>query len=256
MDAQGIRIRHFWITNLCLWILVFCCINASSQNLPYSDLINEPDWHEGSILLTDETEIIGLINYNNKKGTISFESGSHSRTYTARNVIGFEFHDSNTGIQRIFYSLEHNDNRSSNKGPFIFEVLRDLGNFSILYKVDPLDFEQVNSWQNSGPPASAGQPQTLVYRNFTKITQNETVYLFTLENEIVPLIEMTFKQSQGREIDRTRTKSKLLNKDVLARCMGDTFSKVEAYAKENKMYFEDKDHLMQLLDFYWALINE
>lgn len=231
------------------------CVNVFAQKSNYSGLVVDADWHEGSILLADETELIGLVSYNDKKGTISFENGSQSRTYVARNVIAFEFHDSRTDQQRLFYSPDHDDGRTGIPGPFIFEVLREFGHFSVLYKVDPLEFEQVDNWQNNGVSGVNGSTTTH-RQTYVKVSQYETIYLFTEEKAIVPLIEMTFSQSQGRIIDRSKMKSKLLNKDVLKRCMGDLFPQVEAYAKENKLRFDDMDQFLIILDYYQDLLSE
>jgi len=214
-------------------------------------LLNDADWHEGSIMRTDGSELIGLVSYNDKRGIVSFESGSMSGTFTARNITGFEFYDEQQERQRRFYSFEHNDQRNGTNGPFIFEVLRELSTFAILYKADPIDVQRKDTWNTYGTPGSGQHTTSSSYVN---ISQQETIYVLSGTGDITPIIEITFKLSEGRLIDRKRTKNKLVNKEILEKSMGETFPEVVAYARQNRLSFDDLDHLMLILNYYEDLV--
>ena len=98
-------------------------------------------------MTNDGSEAKGLLKYNDKNGLLSYENGSDSRTFTARNVVGFEFFDEGMRKQRIFYSFPYEDSQNNIKRPLFFEVIKEFESFAVLSKVDPLeiDHEPVSS---------------------------------------------------------------------------------------------------------------
>ena len=224
-----------------------------SQNMRYQALFNDVEWGEGSVINNSGTELKGLINYNDKKGIVSFENGSESKTFVARQILGFEYYDTRVERQRIFYSLEYEDDQTQSGDPVIFEVLKEFKTFAVLYKSDPVEFKQYESMY---PGFGSAAPNTTTVRNYTQITQRETIYLFPADGKIMPLLEMSFRQSEGRVIDRKRTKSDLVNKDILIKCTGNHYPELEVYAAKNNFDFGEREDLMKIFEYYEKLISE
>lgn len=230
---------------------------SMSQNLSYQALLNDVEWGEGSVINSNGTEFKGLISYNDKKGTVSFENGSESKTFIARQILGFEYFDRRVDRQRIFYSLEYEDDQLQNSDPLIFEVLKEFKTFAVLYKTDPVEFKQKESWANYHTPGAVPGTtnQTSTLRNYSQITQRETIYLFPSDGKITPLLEMSLRQSEGRVIDLQRNKSKLVNRDILVSCTGSIYPELEVYVKSNGLDLNEREDLMIFFEYYEKLIS-
>jgi hypothetical protein len=209
-------------------------------------------WSEGSILFNEGTELKGFLNYNDKTGLLSFEQGSDSQSFRPRDVVGFEFYDEQTSRQRIFYTFSYEDTQSNIKQPLFFEVVRELERFTVLAKSDPLNVRQ----KTLSTPAT--------YNNFTgmyssgssvasgiEVSQIETIYIMDKKGSISPFTQIVSKEIDGVFFDRSKSKNKLLDKDLLEQYIGkEMYEKVMDYARKNSFKFQNKDDLFKILDYY------
>ncbi len=240
------------IQNLFFVLLFLISSSCFSQDV----LMNDVEWGEGSIILNDQTELKGQINYNDKKGIISYESGRESKVFNARQLLGFEFYDHRVDRKRLFYSLEYEDTKTTNNGPYIFELMKELKGFAILSKIDPVDVKVKNAYSIPyASPVGPAYSNPVGSRTHVKITQSETIYLFPAEGKVTPLLEMNFRMTEGKMIDGKRTRSKMVNKELLIKCLGDSYPDLEKYAREKGLDFEDKDDLMKIFDYYEASVG-
>ena len=209
-------------------------------------------WSEGSILLNDGTELKGLLRYNDKTGLLSFEKGSDSRSFTSRNVAGFEFHDEQTNKQRVFYTFPYEDPQNNVKRPLFFEVVKEFKLFAVLAKSDPVDIEQKSVstpgvFNNSTGTFSSGTP----LGSSIEISQTETIYIMDTNGNITPYLKTVSKEIDGVFYDRSKTKNKLLDKDLLEEYIGkEMYEKLVSYAKKNSFKFQRKADLIKILDYY------
>ena len=209
-------------------------------------------WSEGSILLNDGTELKGLLKYNDKNGLLSFEKGSDSRSFTSRNVAGFEFHDEQTNKQRVFYTFPYDDSQNNVKRPLFFEVIKEFKLFAVVAKSDPVDIEQKSVstpgvYNNSTGTFSAGTH----VGSWIEISQTETIYIMDTNGNITPYLKTVSKEIDGVLDDRSKSKNKLLNKDLLEDYIGkEMYEKLVSYANENSLEFQTKADLIKILDYY------
>jgi hypothetical protein len=74
------------------------------------------------------------------------------------------------------------------------------------------------------------------------------------QGNIVPYMKATKKKL---DTNRPKTKSKLLDRSIIKSYIAEPmYSKLEKYADENKLDFDEKDDFFKILDYYETLINE
>ena len=213
-------------------------------------------WEEGSILLNDNSELKGQLKYNDRTGIVSFESGAKSGSYNARNLVGFEFHDSRGNYQRFFYSIPYespDDNRMINQ---FFEVIREYKEFAIVIKTDPVDVRKRKKLYNDFPTANT---TTLTER--TIIDQVTTLFFMRASDlKIMPFLEITdrdlSKTDKWAFFDGAKLKVKIIDPGLPRELMGKYFDKVGLFAEDRKLEWDEKDDLVSILDYYDSLIGD
>lgn len=215
------------------FIFLLSSITANAQ-FNVQEVVDPSDleWGEGSILLNDGTELKGLIKYNDRAGILSFESGATSRSFTSRRVSGFEFYDEREKKQRIFYSIIYEDAETNAKSPLFFELIKDLKTFAVITKTDRVKIEAKSS--GGGPSANGGY---VGVSTTYSASQLQTIYFMDSQGNIVPYMKATKKK-----LDTNRPKP--------------MYSKLEKYADDNKLDFDEKEDFFKILDYYETLINE
>jgi hypothetical protein len=235
-----------------LLLIVSLTIQVSySQNLT-GLASNDDEWSEGSIFLTNNSELKGLVRYNDKVGVLNLQSGAQSRSFTPRSVLAFEFFDAAQNKQRLFYSIEYEDSETTAKRPYFFEVLKDYGDFALVSKTDPIEFkkkltlaDQLLNNSQTAPDNNALIPST------THIYQLETIYLFDLIKEkIDPIAEITNQEIDRLLFDKSKTKDKVVGRSELKDFFQDSYELVADYAKENDLKFDKKDDLVKIFNYY------
>src|SRR5690606_7361826 len=173
-----------------LLLLSFSFFSVEAQKKKVKDLLTEKEiWFEGSVLKSDGSELVGLIRYNDRTNVLSYQDGVNSQAFTPRSVLGFEFFDETIQSQRVFYSLQHKDDDTGLKRHYFFELLKDLKDFVVLSKKDPIEVKHTSS----GPVGyGVSQPGTIIipsigHQNIqTHVKQTETIYLMNAEGTIQP----------------------------------------------------------------------
>lgn len=233
-----------------LLMLVF--VDSVAQNRAAESILPvNLAWSEGSILTNEGTELFGLLRYNDKSGLLSYENGNRSSTYTARGVVAFEFFDEIINKQRMFYSFPYEDNQGI-KRPLFFEVLLEFKDFAVLSKVDPIDIAHKAVGTPGGlNPATGTLTHGDYYGTSIEISQTETIYLMDSETNIKPYVRIVETDIDGVFYDRTKTKNKILDKEVLEEFVGQQMNdKLEQYAKQHNLSFKDKSDLLNILQYY------
>lgn len=215
------------------------------------ELLNDKTgWSEGSILLSDNSQITGMVKYNDREGILSYHDGENKRVFGPRSVLGFEFFDDALQRQRVFYTLDYEVQGS--KKPMIFEVLREFKTFAVLVKFDPVQSEyRTTTWSNPntgyGTPAATGGGGTV-------LSQTETVYFMGRDGEVDPYFQNTVEQNGMRSIftgKDDRVKSKVIDRDLLEKYTEpELYAKMVSYAKENDLEFRTQDDLLKILDYH------
>lgn len=240
---------------ICLVVAVWSVCQAGAQDEKGArwELLNDKTgWSEGSILLSDNSQITGMVKYNDREGVLSYYDGDNKRVFGPRSVLGFEFFDDAQQRQRVFYTLDYEVQGS--KKPMIFEVLREFKTFAVLVKFDPVQSEyRTSTWSNpntgrgySSPGMSGG--------GRTVLTQTETVYFMGTDGEVEPYFQNTVEQNGMRSLftgKDDRVKSKVIDRDLLEKYTGpELYAKLTAYAKETDLKFKTQDDLLKILDHH------
>ncbi|NBP68974.1 MAG: hypothetical protein EBR30_18995 [Cytophagia bacterium] len=243
---------------LLLFLLSFLPILVNAQDL--TELVtSREEWFQGSILLSDESELKGLILYNNKTGILSYQNGTTSKSFTPRNVIAFEFYDEARNKQRLFYSIEYEDDKTSAKRPFFFELVKDYGDFALVSRIDPLEIKKQRSTSdvifNKTTPdgLNPNLGTSNVFESSPRTIQLETVYLFDLINaKINPIAEITSENIDRVLLsDKTRVNDKVVGRKYLKEFMGDRYSQVINYANDQGIGLDNKEDLIKIFDYFF-----
>jgi hypothetical protein len=171
-----------------------------------------------------------------------------SKSYVARNVVGFEFYDIIQKRQRVYYSLEYAEEKDTVKRTFFFEVLRDFADFAVISKVDPLGVK-VKSGE-SGPtrmPNGFVMPSQSIGSS-TVLKQTETVYFLGKDGLIEPYYKVIRKVVEGRFVDRDRTKRKVLDDTLIKKYFTEAqVETMQKFSEKNHLIFESKEDLIKIL---------
>lgn len=240
---------------------MFCSIGASGQifqkgtDTSVTDLVEgDAEWEEGSILTNDGVEMKGQLKYNDRTGIVSFESGAKSGSYNARNLMGFEFHDSRGQYQRYFYSIPYESPEDSRVINQFFEVIREYKHFAVVIKTDPVDVCQRKKVYNGVPNASS----SLVTER-TIIDQVTTLFFMRASDlKIMPFLEITdrdlTKKDKWSFFEGPKVKVKIIDSDLPREMMGIYYEKVRTFARERQLEWTVKDDLVSILDYHDSLI--
>jgi hypothetical protein len=232
-----------------LLLLLNVTVFAQKKKKVEETLLREDaEWFEGSILLTDGTELQGLVKYNDNTGVLSFQDGADSKVFTSSRVAGFEFFDESLQKQRIFYTFEYEDARTSINRPLFFELVRDYKSFAILSRLEQLDLEE--KAYTTYQPNGIGIPNNTNTR--LVVSQTETIFLMSSDGEIMPYFKIVKKEDDnfflGNDIKAT---NKMMDEDLLSQFVGESkYKKLEDYAKQNGLKFKQKDDFLKILEYY------
>jgi hypothetical protein len=241
-----------------LLVVVFSAYQAVGQgekDPKWGLLSDKTGWSEGSILLTNNTEITGMVKYNDREGILSYYDGDNTRVFGPRSVMGFEFFDEEQKRQRVFYTLDWGEEGA--KKPLIFEVLREFKTFAVLVKFDPVQAEfRSSGWvqpnYSTGTQGSYGGGRTV-------ISQTETVYLMGTDGELQAYFRSTVEQNGMRSLftgKDDRISNEVIDRDLLEKYIGtDLYAKLTAYAKENDLKFKTQEDLLKILDYHKDLLK-
>lgn len=215
-------------------------------------------------MLTNGTELKGLLKYNTRNGILAFQDGIESRVLTPIRVAGFEFFDESLSRQRIFYTFKYKDAQTDVDRPLFFELLRDFKTFAILSKVDQVDVDLKRDSFGQRLTAKPFQfDNTSAYPNNAssrlEVSQTETIYLMNSEGIIKPYIKAIVIQDGVTDIftkKDSKTKNKMIDRDLIEEYVSpEHYEKLLKYSEHYTLNFKVKSDSMKILDYYEKLIT-
>lgn len=207
-------------------------------------------WSEGSVMLSDGSELKGMLKYNDRSGVLFYDNGKDQKTLTPRRVVAFEFSDEKQQLQRVFYSFPLKDDQNAEQHYF-FEVIKQFKAFAVLSKIDPIEVETKDRGTGIHDPVTGFTPY---YGRTTDVTQTETIYIMSERGAIKPYVRIVEKDIDGILFDSSRTKNRMLDEGLLERFAGKNYAELEAFAKKNRLSFKRKKDLIEILDYYEDLL--
>jgi len=215
------------------------------------------EWGEGSIMLNDNTELKGMIRYNDRTRVVSYESGSINRSFNARSIQGFEFFDDRTQRQRVFFTRSFEDDETGLIKPAFFEVLQDLNSFVVLSLLDQPEVKVRKNSSLAPAPGSGFSSTPGMSSNTTVFRRIETVYILTASGEIQPFMKITQKISEGIIFDREKKKKRFVDKHLFDQYFVEPgYSKMIEYAEANDLEFSEKEDFIKILEEYRRVMAE
>lgn len=226
-------------------------ITTYAQN--FSRLIDtpSPEWAQGNIVLNDGRELTGLIKYNHKYDLVAYEKGDQSKTFTPRQVAGFEFYDETLRRTRYFYSMPFEDARRSVVMPLFFEVILDMGPFAVVSKTTPL---KISKKQSTTPvmfnPVVGSFSGGKFYSKQITTSHSETIFLMSKQGVIKPYLEITEKDLGRKTSSKIKVSSRILDKQLLQEFTGSLYPSLEKYANEQGLDLKSKQGFLQALEHF------
>ncbi len=231
--------------------LILSSIAGRAQNLP-NNSNGDIEWGEGTLMLADNTEIKGLLKFDEKRELLAYEGGKDSRTFTPSKIIGFEYHDNRVDRQRVYFSLPHRNQDTGEEAYGFFEVLRQYNNFSVLTRKSPVTFRKKLAAAQA-PNSDPLYGTTIWNQDAIILEQLETVFLMNDTGSLTAFLETTQKEVERGFLDRSVVKTKLVDKKLLRNFVGDYYDHLISYAKEHEWQLDVKEDLLQLLDYYESI---
>jgi hypothetical protein len=255
-----IKMKSALLLLLCLLGTLCIAQKKSEGRLTRFDMVLQGniESNEGTIILNDGKELIGLVAYNDKTGILKYESGNDSRSLTARNVMAFEVYDPDFDGNRMFYVFPKEDQKTGTIRPFFFELIKDFKTFAVLIRKEPVDLKEKKdlnplSTKNLFP----GSTSDYENRGKVVIQQIETFYLLKPGEDPMAYFSIIVENNLRKPLlfNDKKVKEKYIEKDLLKEFMGSLFENVETYAKDNNLSFKDKPDFLKILEFYETLID-
>lgn len=230
----------------CFVLFAYPCV---SQDLLNSHL-NDIEWGEGSIMLQDNTELKGLLKFDDKKEIVAFESGNISKSFTPRKTLGFEYFDQQKDMQRVYYSLPYRNEDTGDENYGFFEVLRQYPDFDVLVRKTPVTYRKKRNYIGSPDVLSTS---AIWNQDAIILEQKEMVFLLDASGVLTSFLEVTHKEVNGSILDRSVEKNKLDDKKLLKKFVGDYYDELLRYTKEWNLQLDDINDLIRVLDYYETL---
>ncbi len=235
------------------------CLNslyASAQTHEYHG--TDTKWYEGSVVLSDGTELTGLIRNNEKGGVISYKEKANEKTFEsfrAASILSLEYFDIDRGIARKFYSLSTTNANDGIEDIFLFEILREFEHFAVLSLLGKTTGHETK--EIIVPMIGVGglpTPSTIPGKEI--FMQTEEIYFMNEDGkrELYMLIE---HRDVDASIYKYKTdKGKVDDPSLPSRYMSNSeWTEVTNYVKRINLKVDNKEKLLTLLDYYATLVN-
>jgi len=175
-------------------------------------------WHEGKIVLESGDTIRGTIKYD-LQDLLQVKHNNRLESYSARKALYFEIFDSVYKRYRHFYSLPFSTS-GGYKTPTFFELLSEG-------KITVLSREKIELRNTASPYFYGGYSSRMVLVN-----------LYYLLKENGNIEGFSSKKNDWYDL------------------MGNQQNEIHNYVKENKLDFDKKYQLKQIIDYYNSFYNK
>lgn len=258
----------------CVFLLLigFYSGNLAAQTLDVDKAtVDDVEWSEGSVTLSDGTVLSGLLRLNTKNGLLGYESGATSKSFTPRNVLGFSYFDIREQKQRKFLSIAYRNANPKDDGavaamkkdkqrtkeelavPKFYEILVECKTFALVSTIGKLSIKQSTSGYSNNPAVGTYSPASTSYiSSSTTYLSNETLLILSEDGTFETVLEITNKEVDRSMFDSKRTKGKT-EESIVEKYTTPYYEQLVAYAKERKLKFKEREDLIQVFEYYKSL---
>ncbi len=170
-------------------------------------------WHEGRVVVDTGDTLKGTLKYSMQNDLLQYQFENKNLSFSARNALYFEIFDGTIKQYRQFFSLPYSVSPGY-KTPVFFELLAE-GKITLLCR------------------------EAVEYR-----TYSSTFYYYGTNTRLVLVYKYFLLQENGEIVEFTGKKGDWLD------MMGKYADDVQAYAKKNKLAFDDKYELTKIISYY------
>jgi hypothetical protein len=219
-----------------------CSLFAQKKN--FNGIVPVINHGEGIIYLADGSELKGIVQYNRTTQLLSYDNGLDSKSFTPRSVTGFAFQDKRLNKLRKFISLSYQDTRSHMIRPHFFEALKELKEFAILSRVDPVQGKIKQRYAGNYNKAFNNSSKTR-----TLFSQREIIFFMKADGTLYPYLQIVTREGAVSDKEEYINK-KILDKELIRQLTSAKYESIMKYRKEKRLHFDDKTDLLTVVSFY------
>lgn len=228
------RVFHFRIVIL----LVLIVFTADAQNeVKQKHQSNLDDWRNGSVLINDGAVIEGQVRYNWLENIVTIKTEQDTRTFNAQGIQRFDM-EGVSGM-RHFISSPKELTTDAKATCYFFEILLECKHFALMMERNAF---------------AVGNTDTKT----REVMVEKFLYLFDEDGNIN--LYMTVKETEVMGFagfySGKKPTSRVVDKNLMSRYLGNRFHEVKEYAKRNNLSFWDRNDLISILSFYKELEAE
>ena len=237
-------------------IFSWICVTGFSQSKNAFERMGiDSEWHFGRILLKDNTQMQGYIQYNDKMALVKFRETEKDVvseiSFTDARISIIEFLSEKKEIVRRFATLPIEFSDSGMKDEMLFEVAREYSKSAVLFRNSKVDFA-IRRRSYSPSPTS---PISINY--LTKVGIEQFYGVFIVDDaEKVTLVLRTnvLERDKGRIFERSL--KPYLNKAFLKKYTSQYKKQFNGFVSENHLNLKVREDLLQALDYYNELVDQ
>lgn len=190
--------------------------------------------YNGKLELPSGEYLIGDIFYDGTTGNVIITNEKGSEYFNARTTNYFEFYDFQRNTIRKFYSLLYSNH------PTFFELIKETSNIALLAR------ENISSSRAVAYITNSIESQNISHSQPTESkTNSETLFLADEKGNIEPYVVINS--------NKMGTNANYVTPYLLSSLTKSKYAEIRRYAKENRYSLKNKEHLIEVLDFYEQL---
>ncbi len=241
-----------------LFAILCCCYSLNCSAQKKEDYGTDTKWYKGSIVLSDGTELLGIIRNNEKARLISYKENINQdgfESFRPTDILSLKYFDEDNNIDRKFYSLTTKNKTTNDEDVFLFEILKEYEHFAILSIKDRTNVTQ--SREISIPMGIGGIPASLYVPPKTDVSQIEEIYFMNEsgERELYMVIQ---HHNVERDFFAYITDKGIVNDEslILQYVGPEHWKKLLTYTDSRKLRIVNRKNLVSLFDYYETILEQ
>lgn len=197
----------------------------------------------GSLVLTDNVNLKGQIQFNDKLGIVKFKTnqGEAEQSFSEHRILEMQFYDEDAGRWRNFASFNVREDLTGWQGNMLFEILMEFEDFALLARIERVNIA-LRASDNYGGVAKVGYEQ---YEKFLLVDIEGSIEVVLAVNEF-ERDKFTLAGKNGP----------YLNKQALERYLAHDWDKFRRMVKQNELNLRKREDFLRAFEYYQAANKE
>ncbi|MEO7992555.1 MAG: hypothetical protein ABI663_23590 [Chryseolinea sp.] len=241
-----------------LFAILCCCYSLNCSAQKKDNHGTDTKWYKGSIVLSDGTELLGIIRNNEKARLISYKENINQdgfESFRPTEILSLEYFDEDNSSNRKFYSLTTKNKTTSDEDVFLFEILKEYEHFAVLSLRDRTNV--THSREISIPMGIGGISSSLYVPPKTDVSQTEEIY-FMNESGARELYMVIQHHNVDRGFFAYITDKGIVNDEslILQYVGPENWKKLFTYSESTKLRIINRRNLVSLFDYYETILGQ